>query len=309
MQSTDVKIKNKLKKILLVPVFIIVGIGTVLITFGNDLGIPDWQEVFAFFRVSADLGEEFSASFVNVGSADACCIRCYDKNILIDCGTSISAEKISAYFRRNNFEKFDAVIISHADSDHYGGMIEFLNTVSIDKIYMPRISEELVPDNHDYTKFINSVKENNIDIIYPEICSEVKIGEMKLEFISPQREYDNRNDSSLVVRLIYGEKSFLFTGDISEEVEEDLINSDIELNSDVLKVAHHGSKTSSSEAFLKAVGPEISVVSIGLSDGTLPDYTTMARVNHYSDSLYHTDVDKTVVITSDGTNLRVQTQG
>lgn len=309
MQNTGVKIRNKLNKILLTAVCIIIVISALFITFGESLGIPNWNKVFAFFGVSADTEDEFSASFVNVGSADACCIRCHDKTILIDCGTSISADRLKAYFRRNNFEKFDAIIISHADSDHYGGFAEVLEEVKAEKVFMPKISEELIPQTKDYESFLNSVEENNIEIIYPKVRSEITIGDMKLEFISPQKEYDNRNDSSLVIRLTYGENSFLFTGDISEEVEEDLLNSDTELNSDVLKVAHHGSKTSSSEDFLKAVSPEISVVSVGVSDETLPDYGIMARINYYSDSLYRTDRDKTVVITSDGTNLEVQTQG
>ena len=98
-----------------------------------------------------------------------------------------------------------------------------------------------------------------------------------------------------------------YTFYISEKVEEDLVNSNIELKADVLKVAHHGSKTSSSEDFLKAVSPQISVVSVGTSDDTLPDYETMVRINHYSDSLYRTDKDKTIIITSNGNKLKIQT--
>ncbi len=309
MQNTDEKTKSNPKKILFTMVCIIIIACTLIFSFGEGLGLPNWNDVFAFCGISADLGDEFSASFVNVGTADACCIRCFDKNILIDCGVGVTDERLSSYFRRNNFEKFDAVIISHADADHYGGMTEILKSVRVDKIYMPAISDELVPNNNSYNKFINSVKENKIEIINPKIRSEIKVGELILEFISPQKEYENRNDNSLVTKITYGKNSFLFTGDISEKVEKDLINSDIELNSDVLKVAHHGSKSSSSEDFLKAVSPHISVVSVSVSDDNLPDYTVMARLNHFSDSLYSTGTDKTVVITSDGTNLKVQTKG
>ena len=119
--------------------------------------------------------------------------------------------------------------------------------------------------------------------------------------------YDTTNDSSLVVRLEYDEISALFTGDISKDVEESLINSDIELNYDILKVSHHGSKNSSTEEFLKSVSPQISVVSVGLSDNTLPDGLTMARINKYSGALYRTDRDGTIVINSDGKTLSVQT--
>lgn len=133
------------------------------------------------------------------------------------------------------------------------------------------------------------------------------IGDLSIEFIMPDKVYDNINDNSLVFKLAYKDNSFLFTGDISSKVEEDMINSGEKLKSDVLKAAHHGSKTSSSEEFLSAVSPKITVVSSGKSNGSLPDYTTMARLNKFSSELYSTADDKTVVITSDGNNLKVYT--
>lgn len=302
MQNTDVKTKGRVKKIILSVLFVMLTVASAYITY-----VDAWTDVFTFFGVYADLGDEFSASFVNVGTADACCVRCKDKNILIDSGTSVSYDKLSSYLKRNKFNRLDAVIISHPDSDHIGGITKLLEDYEVDKIYMPKLPKELIPQTEEYKRFYNSVKENSVKLIYPEIQSEIQIGEMKLNFISPQKQYTNRNDVSLVLKIIYEETSFLFTGDISDNVEEDLLNSDIELNSDVLKIAHHGSKTSSSEDFLKAVSPQISVVSVGSSDDTLPDYETMVRINHYSDSLYRTDKDKTIVITSDGDKLIAQT--
>ena len=302
MQNTGVKTKSKVKSILISVLCVLFVIISAYITY-----VDGWNDIFTYFGVYADLGNEFSASFADVGTADACCIRCKDKNILIDSGTSISYDKLSAYLKRNDFKSFDAVIISHPDSDHIGGMAKLLEEIKVDRIYMPKLPDELVPETEEYKTFINSVKENKTEVFYPKIQSEIKIGDMTLNFISPTKEYSNRNDNSLVLKVIYGETSFLFTGDISEKVEEDLLNSDIELKSDVLKVAHHGSKTSSSEEFLKAVSPQISVVSVGLSDDTLPDYETMVRINHFSDDIYRTDKDKTIVITSDGNKLEIQT--
>ena len=302
MQNTGVKTKSKVKSILISVLCVLLIVISAYITY-----VDGWNDIFTYFGVYADLGNEFSASFADVGTADACCIRCKDKNILIDSGTSISYDRLSAYLKRNDFKSFDAVIISHPDSDHIGGMAKLLEEIKVDRIYMPKLPDELVPETEEYKTFINSVKENKTEVFYPKIQSEIKIGDMTLNFISPTKEYSNRNDNSLVLKVIYGETSFLFTGDISEKVEEDLLNSDIELKSDVLKVAHHGSKTSSSEEFLKAVSPQISVVSVGLSDDTLPDYETMVRINHYSDDIYRTDKDKTIVITSNGNKLEIQT--
>ena len=307
MQNTDVKTKSKVKKILLSVLCIVISLCVLLVTFGGSLGIPSWNEVFVFCGIYPDLGDDFSASFVNVGTADACCIRCHGRNILVDTGTSMSYEKLSAYLRRNDFESFDAVIISHPDSDHIGGMSEIIEDFTVEEIYMTSLPDNLIPVTDAYTEFENSVKENKIKVTYPAVGSTVQIGDMSLKFLSPTKSYNSTNDNSLVFRLTYGENSILFTGDISTEVEEDLLNSDTELKSDVLKVAHHGSKTSSSAEFLKAVDPEISIVSVGTSDDGLPDYNTMARINNYSKSLYGTNTDKTIVITSDGKNLSVQT--
>lgn len=307
MQSTDVKTKSKVRKVILSVLCVVIAVSVLLVTFGGSLGIPTWNDVFVFCGIYADLGDDFSASFVNVGTADACCIRCHGKTILVDSGTSLSCDKLSAYLRRNNFEKFDVVVISHSDSDHIGGMANLISNFGVDEIFMTSLPDNLIPKTEEYKVFENSVKENKIKITYPETGSAVEVGDMTLKFLSPTKSYDSTNDNSLVFRLTYGKTSFLFTGDISSDVEEDLLNSDTRLKSDVLKVAHHGSKTSSSEEFLKAVEPQISVVSVGLSNDSLPDYNTMARINHYSESLYSTNTDKTIVITSDGENLNVQT--
>lgn len=310
MQSTDGKIKSKLeifRKISIAVICVTLAACTLLITFGNSLGIPSWNEVFAFCKVSAYLGDNLSLSFVSVGSADACYIKCGEKNILIDTGTSLTAEKLSANLTRNGCTHLDAVILSHPDSDHIGGIPEIISNFGTDVIYMSRIPNDIVPETNEYKNFLNSVEENKISVVYPEIPSTVSIGDMSLTFISPTAKYSDTNDNSLTVRLQYKEITAMFCGDISKDVEEALLNSDTELKSDILKVSHHGSKTASSEEFLKAVAPEISLVSVGSSDNALPDYSTMARINHYSASLYRTDEDGTVVITSDGNALDVQT--
>ena len=172
---------------------------------------------------------------------------------------------------------------------------------------MPQIPSEQLPNSVEYSNLVNSVKENNLDITYSEFGDNIAIGDLSIEFIMPDKVYDNINDNSLVFKLTYQDNSFLFTGDISSKVEEDMLNSGEKLKSDVLKAAHHGSKTSSSEEFLSAVSPKITVVSSGKSSGSLPDYTTMARLNKFSSELYSTADDKTVVITSDGNNLKVYT--
>ena len=310
MQNTGEKTKNKKRIIRSVIIailsFTVISL-SILITFGSSLGVPSWNEIFAVCGVSKSTDSAISFSFINVGSADACYIKCGDKNILIDGGTSLTSDRLCAYLKRNGCTHLDAVIVSHPDGDHIGGLSDVLDEFGADVVYESDLPNGIIPDTVEYSNCQNSIKENNIEVITPEIPSSVILGDIQLNFISPTTPYDTTNDCSLVVRLEYDQISALFTGDISKAVEENLINSDSELKSDILKVSHHGSKTSSTEGFLKSVLPQISVVSVGLSDNTLPDGLTMARINKFSDSLYRTDRDGTIVINSDGKTLSVQT--
>lgn len=309
MPNTEEKTRSKKhlnKSVLAVVLILFIAIFSAFISYGA-FGLPSWNDIFAFCGISKSIDSAISFSFINVGSADACYIKCGDKNILIDCGTSLTSDKLCAYLRRNGCTHLDAVILSHPDGDHIGGISSVIDEFGADVIYQSEMQEDLIPDTFEYNRYQNSIKENNIDVKSPEIPYVVNIGDMRLTFISPTAQYDSTNDSSLVVKLEYKEISALFTGDISKNIEKTLINSDIELKSDILKVSHHGSKTASTEAFLQSVSPQISVVSVGLSDDTLPDGMTMARINKYSDALYRTDKDGTVVINSDGKTLSVQT--
>lgn len=308
MQNTGVKTKSKVKRIISLSVTALLLFCIILISFGKGLGIPSWKDVFVACGIYADYGDDLSASFIDVDSADACYITCHGKNILIDSGTSLSYSKLYAYLNRVGCSHFDAIIVSHPDSDHIGGMKNILRDFGTDVLYMYALPEKLTPKTDEYNRFNNSIKEYNVNVVSPKITSEISVGDLDFKFISPTKSYGEINDTSLVVKMTFKNNSFLFTGDITERVEKTLLNSDEELNCDVLKVAHHGSKTSSSQAFLDAVTPQVSVVSVGSHDLDLPNYQVIARLSESSDSLYRTDIDKTVVVTSDGQNLKVQTR-
>lgn len=311
MQNTEEKRKNKkisarcftlLKIITAISVFIIL---PALITFGNGLGVPTWNEVFAFFGMSADLGDELSLSFIDVGSADSCYIKCRDKHILIDAGSELSYERIYTYLKRNGCTHFDAVIISHFDSDHIGSAKKLLANFGADVVYM-NVSSLVADEKTDTaSELLEYIEENNVSVIQPKNNSKAEFDKLSFEFVSSTAKYNNQNDNSLVFKLKYGEFTALFMGDASKKVENELIASGVDLNVDVLKVSHHGSKTASSEKFLEKVSPEISVVSVGSSDLYLPDHNTMAYINKYSKEILRTDNDGTVVITTDGENLKV----
>lgn len=248
---------------------------------------------------------DFSVSFINVGSADCTLIKCGDKSVLIDGGTNLVTDKITAYLKRSSVTHLDAVIVSHPDSDHIGSLPDIIDEFGTDVVYFGKYS-----DSHktpEYEKLVNSIKENNIKTVIPVSDKPVEIGNMTFKFYQPEKDFGNTNDNSLVTMLEYDEKRFLFTGDISSKREESMVNSDKELKCDVLKVAHHGSKYSSSEDFLAKASPETAVISVSADDMALPDYYITALLNSVCKNVYRTDSDKTVMITVENGEICTKT--
>lgn len=307
MQNTDVKIRKSHKRIIILIIIVLFISLSLLFYFGRAIGVPDWSDIFAFCGIYADMNSEISLSFIDVGSADACYVRCGDKHILIDTGQSLTYDRLWAYLKRSGCKHLDAIIISHPESDHMGAAADVIRDFGTDALYIPSVSAEIEPGNSEYSRFNNSLEEHKVNVINPQIPSSTKIGELSIDFISPQEDFGSLNGNSLVVRITYKSKVFLFTGDMVKEAEEFLLSCGTELKCDVLKVAHHGSKTSSTEEFLRAASPEIAVISVADNDAYLPDYYTVAMINSCCDELYLTGTDKTVVITSDGSTLKVKT--
>lgn len=164
---------------------------------------------------------DFSVSFVNVGSADCTLIKCGDKSVLIDGGTNLVTDKITAYLKRSSVTHLDAVIVSHPDSDHIGSLPDIIDEFGTDVVYFGKYS-----DSHktpEYEKLVNSIKENNIKTVIPVSDKPVEIGNMTFKFYQPEKDFGNTNDNSLVTMLQYDEKRFLFTGDISSKREESMV--------------------------------------------------------------------------------------
>lgn len=158
---------------------------------------------------------DFSVSFINVGSADCTLIKCGDKSVLIDGGTNLVTDKITAYLKRSSVTHLDAVIVSHPDSDHIGSLPDIIDKFGTDVVYFGKYS-----DSHktpEYEKLVNSIKENNIKTVIPVSDKPVEIGNMTFKFYQPEKDFGNTNDNSLVTMLEYDEKRFLFTGDIRQK--------------------------------------------------------------------------------------------
>ena len=244
--------------------------------------------------------------YLDVGQGDSILIQFPENRVaLIDGGTRESGQKVVNYIKNLGIEKIDYLIATHPHEDHIGGLPEVVRNFEIGKVYMPnktantKIFETLLTEIDNKGLKITIAK--GFDTIIDE-------GNLKFSILAPLKdEYPETNDYSIVTKLEYLDNSFLFTGDIEKEAEMDLIEAGYDLKSDVLKVAHHGSNSSSSEEFLKAVDPDYSVISLGKDNSYgHPHKETLDRLNSMGIEILRTDELGDIVVKSDGVSLTVK---
>lgn len=202
------------------------------------------------------------------------------------------------------------VIASHPHSDHIGSMNKVIDRFGADMVVMPKLTAEMIPTTSSYEKLLKSVKKCGGKIEYAKVGSIYELAEgCDLEIIAPVKDYDDLNNYSIVARLRHGNNSFLFTGDIEKEAERDILDSGADISADVLKIAHHGSHTSSLKVFLQTVSPEYAVISVGSpNDYGHPHSETTKMLDKLGITVYRTDRDGSITFVSDGENLSVVTQ-
>ncbi len=244
--------------------------------------------------------------FIDVGKADAIFIQQADNEILIDAGNVSINNEVNSYIKRLNVKDIDLLVATHPDNDHVGGMADIIDEFDIGKFLMPRLDGK-ESNSSSFDDMLGSLLEKNIPITYTNAPESFLLGNMNVNILAPLKQYEESNSNSVVLQLEFGEKKFLFTGDATMESEEDIVNSGANLRSDVLKVGHHGSKTSTSEVFLKAVSPQYAVISVGPDKNNLPKQEILDRLNLSKVEIYRTDLHGTVVMQSDGKDIKVKT--
>lgn len=246
------------------------------------------------------------ASIIDVGQGDAILIQLSSgKNILIDAGDD--GTPVINYLWNNRISRIDDLIITHPHSDHIGGMDEVIQTFDIGKIYMPQVSHT----TDDYDDMISAIQAKGLQINSAKAGVKIDI-DFPFEglFIAPSSSsYDDLNNYSAVLKLTYGQDSFLFTGDAEEFSELEMLNSRYNLQADLLKVGHHGSGSSSSFSFLQAVDPKYAVISVGAdNDYGHPSAQAISRLQSKGTKIYRTDQQGTIIATSDGTDIIMNTE-
>lgn len=251
-----------------------------------------------------DLNDVMIVHYIDVGQGDSILIQVNDKNLLIDAGPGSNEDDVVNYLNKNNIKKLDYVLATHPHEDHIGGMDEVIENFEVGEFYSPKVAS----NTKTFKNMINELNKKNlkINIVTEGMGDEFNLGEgAEVEVYTPMNgSYEELNNYSPIMKVSYGETSFLFTGDAEREAELEAISSGEDLKSDVLKVGHHGSSLSTTEKFLEKVDPEVGVISVGEGNKyNHPTDETLSRLNDKSIKTYRTDIDGTVVIKSDGENI------
>jgi competence protein ComEC len=246
-------------------------------------------------------------NFFDVGQGDAIFIETPTRHqILIDGGPS--PKIIEKLAREIQFwdRSIDLIILTHPEKDHITGLLEVLKRYKVENILWTGI----VRDIPEYKEWLNLIGKEKANVKIAKAGQKIscKNCQWKIEVFYPfesleGKEFEDSNNTSIVSKLIFGNSSFLFTGDIYKDVEESLTLTPFDLNSNVLKVAHHGSKTSSSEKFLEKVLPEVAIISVGENDYGQPHKEALEKLKKFGIRILRTDREGDIKIISDGRNL------
>lgn len=299
-------IKNKKINLFNVLVFIFV---LIYVIFGTDV-IKDIKNNVASVsnvtnnskNVKLQDNVNLEVYFLDVGQADSILIKLEDEYMLIDAGNNEDGVKLVNYFNELGIKEFKYVFGTHPHEDHIGGMDDIINNFKIDNYYMP----DKITTTKTFEDVLDALINNNLQYTILEKGDEFNLSSANFKVIYAGDETNDINDSSIVLKLTYGNNSFLLTGDATSNVEKTLLNDNIK--SDVLKVAHHGSNYSSTDEFLDVVSPKYAVISAGKNNSyNHPSNSTLKKLNDRNIKLYRTDLDGTIKFTSDGENITITT--
>ncbi|WP_103109465.1 MBL fold metallo-hydrolase [Brevibacillus reuszeri] len=223
------------------------------------------------------------------------------KTILIDAGNNDKEKVVTDYLKKQGVKKIDILLGTHPDADHTGGLDAVIRTFDIGKIYMPRVQA----NTKTFESVLTEIAKKGLKV------STAKAGltlewepDVTIKMIAPIGTYPDANDMSAVIQLTYGTTSFLFTGDAEVESEKDMVQSQVNLNSDVLLVGHHGSKTSTSEAFLNRVNPTYAIIQSGKENKYgHPTNVVLDRLAKKGIKIYRNDEQGNIVFSSNGKEI------
>ena len=305
-----IRIKNKKQFI----VFAILLIAVLVTGIAEKNGLIDG----AFNGLEQTLGESadilsddnmgLSVHYIDVGQGDCSLLVCDGKTMLVDAGENGHESDVINYLRSQNIDKLDYIVASHQHSDHIGGLAEVITEFGCDTLIMPRLTKAQTPTNSTYTDFLKAIKNSGVKTLASNPGDIYNLGSAVIEIFGPVTDdAEDINNMSVVMKATYGSNSFLFTGDAEKEEELEIIESGAEIDCDVLKAGHHGSKTSSSKEFLAEVTPDICIIQVGENnDYGHPHSASLKRIEKYTKNIYRNDICGDIILHSDGEKISVE---
>jgi competence protein ComEC len=248
---------------------------------------------------------DLTVHFLDVGQGDAEIVTYGNQAMLIDAGTNASTTTLLKDIRNLGITRFDVIVATHPHEDHIGGLDAVINQFAVGTIYMPKVAAT----TKTFTDVLTAIKNKGLTVTTPTPGTTFSFGPARCTILAPNGpSYADINNHSIVIRLAFGNTSFLFTGDAEAESEKEMLSKGYNLKSDVLKVGHHGSNSSTSPEFLKAVAPKVAVISVGAgNDYGHPHKVTIDKLAGAGVRVYRTDLNGSVTITSDGSQVSVTT--
>ena len=249
-----------------------------------------------------DGNANFKIYFLDVGEADSILIENNGEYALIDAGNNEDGKNLVEFFNTLGITNFKYVIGTHGHEDHIGGMDNIIKNFNIEHFYMP----DVLVNNKTFEEIIDNLDKKGIEYETPLIDSTFTMAESKFTVLYIGDDKEDLNMDSIILKLNYKNTSYLFTGDAPTDAERGILNKD--LKSDVLKVGHHGSRYSTSANFLKKVYPKYAIISVGKdNDYGHPHNVILDKLNRIGSKVYRTDTDGTILLTSDGENINIET--
>ncbi len=252
----------------------------------------------------APLDSDFAIHFIDVGQADAALVLCAGKTMLIDGGNVEDSNLIYSYLKKQGITHLDYVVCTHAHEDHVGGLSGALTAATAGNVLAPVTDY----NSRAFRNFVAKAADRGCAVTVPTAGDQFMLGDSTVTVLGPLKAYDDPNNTSIILRIVYGSTSFLFTGDMETLAEQDLLDAGVTLRSTVLKVGHHGSDTSTSYRFLREVAPTYGVISVGTDNQyDHPNDTVLSRLRDADVTLYRTDLQGDVICTSDGERVSFTT--
>lgn len=272
--------------------------------FMGAIGFPEYP------RYETTAGD-VTVHFIDVGQGDCTLIMTDTVNVLIDCGEEEQADSVIRYIESRGITKLDLVIATHPHSDHIGGMYKILQSFQVGEVLMPELAYDMIPFSNAYSSMIAVMEKKSIPVHYAAAGDTIRLGGgTYLDVLGPlHNDYDTLNNFSVVVKLTHGRNKFLFAADMERASENDMLNTGADVSAAVLKVAHHGSTSSSTAAFLKQVSPRYAVISVG-RDNVYghPTPEVISRLQALECEIITTAGDGNIVFVSDGGTLTWYTE-